>query len=428
MGTVRSNFERDYDRIIFSYPFRRLQDKTQVFPLPIHDFVHTRLTHSLEVSSVGRSLGKIVGEKIIQKHPELKEKGFNPYDFGAIVAAAALAHDIGNPPFGHSGEKAISDYFISGEGNKYKESMSEQEWNDLTHFEGNAQGFKLLNKKEYQGLRLTYATLLSFSKYPSPSYFPEKNLSRRSQKKYGFFKSENENFKALAEEAGLISLNTHHNVWCRHPLAFLVEAADDICYNIIDLEDGCRLGLVSFEEAKNLLVALTGDLYQPQKFEKIKIQDEKLGVLRAMAIGNLIKEVTEAFLNNEESILNGSFDKALTDLIPSTRILNDILSLSVSKIYRSRNVLEIEVAGFEVLHGLLHSFITASFNYINHKNNCSARDKSLLRLLPEEYKVCHLENPDQYNVIMNIIDFIASMTDKYAISLYRNIKGISISD
>ncbi|MDQ3394112.1 MAG: dNTP triphosphohydrolase, partial [Bacteroidota bacterium] len=221
---ARSSFERDFDRIIFSYPFRRLQDKTQIFPIPVHDFVHSRLTHSLEVSSVGRSLGKIVGEQLLKENPELRQSNISPYDFGAIVAAASLTHDLGNPPFGHAGEKAISDYFISGEGKKFKGYLSTHQWHDLTNFEGNAQGFKLLNKKEYQGLRLTYATLLAFSKYPRESYLPQADPGRKSQKKYGFFQSEKEIFKELANEAGLIPLQEDALAWCRHPLTFLVEA------------------------------------------------------------------------------------------------------------------------------------------------------------------------------------------------------------
>ncbi|HWA33655.1 MAG TPA: dNTP triphosphohydrolase, partial [Cyclobacteriaceae bacterium] len=242
----RSAFEQDYDRIIFSHPFRRLQDKTQVHPLPEHDFVHTRLTHSLEVSSVGRSLGKRVGEVILQRHHEL-EKELSLFDFGAIVAAASLAHDLGNPPFGHAGEDALSDFFVNDP--SLKANVSEAEWSDLTKFEGNAQGFRILNQQEY-GLKLTCATLGAFTKYPCPSLFPERNKSKKSQKKFGFFQSEQAIFSELASQLELMRAGSG---WVRHPLAFLVEAADDICYSIIDLEDGCRLGLVSFEDTVELL-------------------------------------------------------------------------------------------------------------------------------------------------------------------------------
>src|SRR5688572_13248689 len=244
----RSAFEQDYDRIIFSHPFRKLQDKTQVHPLPEHDFVHTRLTHSLEVSSVGRSLGKRVGEVILQRHPELA-KEFSLFDFGAIVAAASLAHDLGNPPFGHAGEDAISDFFTHHPAaSPLKSTVTEAEWIDLTKFEGNAQGFRILNKNQY-GLKLTFATLGAFTKYPCPAYFPERDKSKRSQKKFGFFQTEKEIFSEVAQTLQLVQGGNSN--WNRHPLAFLVEAADDICYSIIDLEDGCSLGLVSYEEAKS---------------------------------------------------------------------------------------------------------------------------------------------------------------------------------
>src|SRR6187402_1547756 len=245
----RSAFEQDYDRIIFSHPFRRLQDKTQVHPLPEQDFVHTRLTHSLEVSSVGRSLGKRVGEEILKRHPELNAD-FSSFDFGAIVAGASLAHDLGNPPFGHAGEDSISDFFLHDPaGQSFKEKVTAAEWADLTKFEGNAQGFRILNKNQY-GLKLTFATLGAFTKYPCPALFPERDKSKRSQKKFGFFQSEKEIFREVASQLELIQVSDY--VSGRHPLAFLVEAADDICYSIIDLEDGCSLGLVSYEEAKSL--------------------------------------------------------------------------------------------------------------------------------------------------------------------------------
>ncbi len=425
--STRSSFERDFDRIIFSYPFRRLQDKTQIFPVPVHDFVHSRLTHSLEVSSVGRSLGKIVGEILVNKYPQLKESN-SASDFGAIVAAASLTHDLGNPPFGHAGEKAISDYFINGEGKNYEKYLTPQQWQDLTNFEGNAQGFKLLNKKEYQGLKLTYATLLAFSKYPRESLLPKVDANRKSQKKYGFFQSEKEIFQELANDVGLIPLQQNAQVWCRHPLTFLVEAADDICYNIIDLEDGCRLGLVSFEETKDLLVKIIGKQFNPEKLNKIRSTDEKLGVLRAMAIGALIHEAVNVFINNEPAILEGTFDVALTDSIPSKLALEEISKLSISRIYRARTVLESEVAGFEVLQGLLHVFISASYNKLILKDNLSAREKSILRLLPEEYQIVEtFKQGEEYDLIMNIIDFIASLTDKYALAMYRNIRGFSLS-
>ncbi len=250
ISNVRSAFEQDYDRIIFSPAFRFLQDKTQVFPLPEEGFVHNRLTHSLEVSSVGRSLGKKVGEVLIKKYPELSQAGISHFDFGAVVAAASLTHDIGNPPFGHSGEVAISSYFTEGEGDKFKNLVDSAQWGDLTNFEGNAQGFRLFNKARYQGMQLTYATLATFTKYPRPALCQQLIAGRKSQKKYGFYASDAPYFAHIASRLGLIPLS--EETWCRHPLTFLVEAADDICYHIIDLEDGCALNLVSFDETLSL--------------------------------------------------------------------------------------------------------------------------------------------------------------------------------
>jgi dGTPase len=292
----RSAFEQDYDRIIFSHPFRKLQDKTQVHPLPEHDFVHTRLTHSLEVSSVGRSMGKKAGEIILQRHPELHER-FTLFDFGAVVAAAALAHDLGNPPFGHAGEDAIGDFFLRHPaGVEFKTSVSSDEWRELIAFEGNAQGFRILNNDRY-GLRLTFAALGAFTKYPCSVLLTPRDSSKKSQKKFGFFETERGIFADVARHLELIP--TAVDAWCRHPLAFLVEAADDICYGVIDLEDGCRLGLVSFDETVDLLQLILGDKLDRRKLGKGSGLTEKLGVLRAMAIGRLIDATTEVFLDHE---------------------------------------------------------------------------------------------------------------------------------
>jgi dGTPase len=278
----RSAFEQDYDRIIFSHPFRRLQDKTQVHPLPEHDFVHTRLTHSLEVSSVGRSLGKRAGEIILQRHPALARE-YSLFDFGAIVAAAALAHDLGNPPFGHAGEDAISDFFLHHpSGLDFTDRVTDAQWHDLIKFEGNAQGFRILDKAQY-GLKLTYASLGAFTKYPCPAFLPGGNMKRKSQKKFGFFQSEHNAFKDVANDLELIPNDSAG--WSRHPLAFLVEAADDICYSVIDLEDGCRLGLVSFDETVELLAGILRDKLDKNKLHAQGGLNQKLGILRAMAIG-----------------------------------------------------------------------------------------------------------------------------------------------
>jgi dGTPase len=414
-GLSRSSFEQDFDRIIFSHPFRKLQDKTQVHPLPEHDFVHTRLTHSLEVSSVGRSLGKRAGEVIMERHADLT-KNFSSFDIGAITAAASLAHDLGNPPFGHAGEAALSEYFK----NKTFD-VTKAEYEDLVSFEGNAQGFRILNKKQV-GLRLTYATLGAFTKYPCPSLLPDRDKKRKSQKKFGYFQSEKDAFKDVAENLGLASAGD--GTWCRHPLAFLVEAADDICYSIIDLEDGCRMGLVSFDETVDLLAPILGAKLDRQKLKEQSGLNEKLGVLRALAIGELIEASTEVFLDNEMGILDGSFDKALTDLSRFKDALGVINKVSVERIYRTHTVVEIEASGHEVLPGLLHEFVTAGVELSNP--GASKKYRNLALLFPEETRTAIAESKgNTYMVFREVIDFISGLTDRHALSLYRKIKGIS---
>lgn len=423
---TRSAFEQDYDRIIFSYPFRRLQDKTQVFPLPKEDFVHTRLTHSLEVSSVGRSLGKRVGEVLVQRHPDLEEAGISQYDFGAIVAAACLTHDLGNPPFGHCGEAAISDFFCnSASGRLIQPHCSEKEWADLINFEGNAQGFRLLNKESYQGLKLTFASLAAFSKYPCESLLQHKEPQRISQKKYGFFQREKEIFREVATATGMLAIGGDgDSTWCRHPLAFLVEAADDICYHVIDLEDGCRMGLMSFEQTRDLLAELLGDRYQPEKLARIKSKNEQISLLRALAIGALIQQAADVFLQNEKMILEGSFEQCLVDLIPAASTMEEIKRVSIEKIYRSQVVLETEIAGFEVLGGLLEVFVSAAYYKKFNSPLYSPRHRSTLRLLPEEYEPEKQETA--YALAMCCLDYVSGLTDSHAVALYRRIKGTAL--
>jgi dGTPase len=415
--SYRSAFEQDYDRIIFSHPFRRLQDKTQVHPLPEHDFVHTRLTHSLEVSSVGRSLGKRVGEKILERHDELKND-FTLFDFGAIVAAASLAHDLGNPPFGHAGEDALSDFFI--EHNEWNKSMTESEWADLTKFEGNAQGFRILNQHEY-GMKLTCATLGAFTKYPCPVNFPGRDKSKKSQKKFGFFQSEQTLFETLASQLELKP--SAAGAWCRHPLAFLVEAADDICYSIIDLEDGCRLGLVSFDETVELLAPILKEKLDRQKLAGDQSLNKKLGTLRALTIGQLIDACTIIFLKNEKEIIDGTFDHALADLCEFGEALKKISDVSIKKIYRARQVVEIEAAGHEVLPGLLKEFATAAD--LLRKNGKSRKYNNLALLFPPEIGKAITDSQSEYDMLRQVIDFVSGLTDRHALSLFRKIKGIS---
>ena len=420
----RNEFEIDYDRIIFSAPFRNLQDKTQVFPLPEHAFVHTRLTHSLEVSSVGRSLGKAAGDVLVERYPHLSKLGISPYEIGGIVAAASLTHDIGNPPFGHAGEEAISDFFrFHPAGQCWEKHVRGEQWSDLCNFEGNAQGFRMLVGKQY-GLKLTYATLAAFTKYPRPSLIPHRDIARKSQKKYGFFINQLADFEQMGTVLGLEKSSPE--CWYRHPLAFLVEAADDICYSIIDLEDGCTLGLISFEETLRLLEPILKGRFNRNKLKEPRTEAQNLGALRAMVIGELVRETVEVFAQYEESMCKGNFDKALTDIIPSAKNLQEITSISVEKIYRSKIVLEKEAAGFQVLEGLFSVFSKALYHKFYAQNLLSGQDKSILRLLPDDFPLSGWGSEvNPYPLLRSLVDFISSMTDKYALNLYRRVNGIS---
>jgi dGTPase len=416
---TRLGFEVDYDRIIFSSAFRSLQDKTQVIPLSKTDFVHTRLTHSLEVSVVGRSIGRLVGKKIIEKYPYLQEvHGYHMNDFGAIVAAAALAHDIGNPPFGHSGEKAIGEYFAIGKGQQYKDQLTPKQWQDLIDFEGNANGFSVLTSSRpgIEGsLRLSYATLGAFTKYPKES-LPKKPTKNIADKKYGFFQSDKDFFNEVASELGMISNKSGDDIgYERHPLAFLVEAADDICYTIIDFEDGINLGLVSEDFALEYLIKLVKDTIDTAKYQTLTTKEDRISYLRALAIGNLINDAVRVFIENEEAILQGKFHFALTDKSKYKAQMDDIIKLSVKNIYQSREVIEKELSGYQIINNLLDKFITAYNN--NHEGKATNYDKLLLKILPEKH---HLEKETLYERLLHICHFISMLTDGKAV-LYNKI-------
>ncbi len=416
---TRLGFEVDYDRIIFSSAFRSLQDKTQVIPLSKTDFVHTRLTHSLEVSVVGRSLGRLVGKKIIEKYPSLKEvHGFQMNDFGAIVAAAALSHDIGNPPFGHSGEKAIGEYFKIGKGLKYKDQLSDKQWQDLVDFEGNANGFSVLTSSRpgnEGGIRISFATLGAFMKYPKES-LPKKPTSNIADKKYGFFQIDKTFFEEVAEELGMIPNKTGDDIgFERHPLAYLVEAADDICYTIIDFEDGINLGLVSEDYALEYLIKLVKDSIDSAKFHTLTTREDRLAYLRALAIGSLINDAVKIFIENEEQILAGKFPYSLMDKSKYKVQLDDIIKLSVEKIYQSREVTEKEISGYRMINNLLDTFITAYNN--NHDGVASNYDKLILKLLPSTHST---SKDNLYERLLHICQFIAMLTDGKAL-IYNQI-------
>lgn len=419
---TRLGFEVDYDRIIFSAPFRSLQDKTQVIPLSKTDFVHTRLTHSLEVSVVGRSIGRLVGKKIIEKYPHLKEiHGYQPNDFGAIVAAASLAHDIGNPPFGHSGEKAIGEYFKIGNGKQFQDQLTKKEWQDLIDFEGNANGFSLLTATRpgiEGGLRLSYATLGAFMKYPKES-LPKKPTNNIADKKYGFFQTDGVFFEDVAKELGMIPNKSGSDIgFERHPLAYLVEAADDICYTIIDFEDGINLGLVSEDFALEYLIKLVKDSIDTPKFNALTTKEDRISYLRALAIGSLINDAVKVFVENEELILQGKFPYALTEKSKYNAQMNDIIALSVKNIYQSREVIEKEVVGYQIIQTLLDKFITAFNNkFLGETSNY---DNLLLKMLPEKFLN---EKESLYHRLLHICHYVSLLTDGNALELFNTING-----
>ncbi|MBI6117659.1 deoxyguanosinetriphosphate triphosphohydrolase [Salegentibacter maritimus] len=423
---TRLGFEVDYDRIIFSSAFRSLQDKTQVIPLSKTDFVHTRLTHSLEVSVVGRSLGRLAGQKILEKHPHLANiHAYKMNDFGAIVAAAALAHDIGNPPFGHSGEKAIGEYFSHGNGKRFKTKLSNKEYQDLVKFEGNANGFKILTQNKpgiYGGLRLSYATLGAFIKYPKES-LPHKPTSNIADKKFGFFQTEKEIFEEVAVELGLLKTGKDNDIsYYRHPLAFLVEAADDICYTIIDFEDGINLGLIDEDYALEYLIKLVKDNINTNKYNSLTNTADRLSYLRALAINRLITEAVEIFLENEDAILAGNFHQSLLDKSKYEAQIDDIIKISVEKIYQSEEVINKEIAGYKMLSHLLDTYTEALLPEEDQHN--SNFNKLVLKSVPNLSGL--QENSSVYKRLLEICSHTASLTDGFTVASFEKYKGIKL--
>lgn len=410
----RTEFKRDSDRLIFSAPFRRLQNKTQVFPLPGSVFVHNRLTHSLEVASVGRSLGDDVSHALMDKHPELQEAVIG--ELGAIVNAACLAHDMGNPPFGHSGERAIASYFLEGEGQRYKNQLTYDQWADITHYDGNANAFRLLTH-QFKGRRaggfvLTYSTLASIVKYPFPA-------SEATKQKFGYFVQERYIFERIATRLGLKKKGAG---WCRHPLAYLVEAADDICYEIMDIEDSHKLKILSFDETRDLMLGFVPSDKREKIIERskmVKDQNEDVVYFRSCAIGALIDACVHVFVENEDAILDGTFEGSLIDnACPLIKDAYDAcVAVAYDKIYRSRLVIDTELAGYKIIYTLIDLFIEAVMNPTH------AYSQLLLDRVSSQYEV---DSEDTYGRIMAVLDYVSGMTDVFALDLYRKIKGESL--
>lgn len=415
----RTDFQRDYDRLIFSSPFRRLQNKTQVFPLPGSIFVHNRLTHSLEVSCVGRSLGNNVAKELMRKYPE---GSINFPEIGSIVSAACLAHDMGNPPFGHSGERAISAYFSEGNGIQLEEKVRNEggRWDDFIHFEGNANAIRLLTHqfigRRKGGFAMTYSTLAAIVKYPYTSTYAGK------KGKFGFFQSEEQSYLRIAQELGIEPDPQEPNKFMRYPLVYLVEAADDICYQIMDIEDACKLHILTIEEAIQLFTGF----FEPKRLERItqvmKMVDdtnEQLAYLRSCIIGLLVDECARVFMENEERLLDGSFKGPLIEQISShaQKAYRACSDTACRKIYKAKEVLDIELAGYHIFSHLIDS-LTEAVMRPNH-----AYSKLLLQRIPEQYDT---QAPTTYGKIQCVLDYISGMTDVYALDLYRKITGMSL--
>ena len=419
----RSEFKRDYDRLIFSAPFRRLQNKTQVFPLPGSVFVHNRLTHSLEVASVGMSLGNDVAQRLIeQRHPELRGTLFE--EIGQIVSTACLAHDLGNPPFGHSGEKAIQTFFTEGPGRALRQQVSPAFWDDITHFEGNANAFRLLTH-QFKGRRpggfvMCYSTIASIVKYP----FASSAASKKG--KFGFFQSEQDTYKRIADEMGIICVSKPGEPlrYVRHPLVYLVEAADDICYEIMDLEDAHKLKIITFEQTQRLMLDFFDEETQQHIMQRIESEqltdkNEQIVYLRACVIGKLENECVNTFIEHEAEILGGTFTGSLVDHIsPLQReAYRRCAEFSVQYIYRSRPVLDVELSGYKIMETLMQQMVEA----VMHPDRYYSQQ--LIGRVSSQY---HIDDPDLEVRLMAVIDYISGMTDVYALDVYQKINGISL--
>lgn len=416
----RSEFKRDYDRLIFSAPFRRMQNKTQVFPLPGSIFVHNRLTHSLEVASVGMSLGNDVARELTSRHPELRDTLIQ--EIGTIVSTACLAHDMGNPPFGHSGEKAIQTFFTEGQGQYIRNLVSEALWSDMTHFEGNANAFRILSHRfcgrREGGFVMTYSTLASIVKYPCESRAAGK------KGKFGFFNDDSQTYLKIAEELGIPRISADSLAYARHPLVYLTEAADDICYEIMDIEDAHKLKILSFEETSALLLGFfdskTQDAIRQRIIEEgITDSNEKVIYMRARAIGLLESLCVRVFVEHEEEILSGTFSGGLIDHIaePSLSAYRRCQKVSGERIYNSKPVVDIELSGYKIMETLMEQMTKA----VVHPELFHSRQ--LLRRVSSQYDI---HSDDLGTRLLAVIDYVSGMTDIYALDIYQKINGISL--
>lgn len=436
----RSEFKRDYDRLIFSAPFRRLQNKTQVFPLPGSVFVHNRLTHSLEVASVGMSLGNDVAKSVIQRNPHLA--GTLVEELGTIVSTACLAHDLGNPPFGHSGEKAIQTFFTEGDGRVLQNYLTKETWSDLTHFEGNANAFRILTHRfagrRTGGFVMTYSMLASIVKYPYASTCCDNLILQQEglvkAGKFGFFNTEAGIYCKIAEELGIPvaskdktqkgSYDGSGALGIRHPLVYLVEAADDICYEIMDIEDANKLKLLSFEQTRDLLLAFFEEDVQQSILRRIESEgiddrNEQIVYMRASVIGKLENECAAAFIAHEQEIMDGSFHGSLIKNISERprKAYEQCCKVAFEHIYHSKPVLDIELGGYRIMETLMKQMVDATVNPDRFYS------QQLLRRVSSQYEI---NSPDIETRLMAVIDFISGMTDVFALDFYQKINGTSL--
>jgi len=423
VSASRSPFHKDQDRIVFSSAFRRLQDKTQVHSLIDSDYVRTRLTHSMEVASVGRSLGANAGQMILDRH--LKNSNFNPAEFGHIVSAACLAHDIGNPPFGHFGEDTIRHWFKTGPvADGQLKSLTKSETLDFLMFEGNAQGFRVLTKlqnwRHSGGLRLTYATLGTFMKYPRTSKISNVIPDDFAGKKFGIMQSEVDYFKEIAGELGLIQRG-HENYWSRHPLTYLVEAADDICYSVVDIEDGVKLSRLDFDETEGLMLRILGKA--PHRYSEFKDKSEKISYLRAKCIGHLIGEVSEIFADYESEILAGTFKGDLLRHSSNAKIFPEIEDLCRKHIFNHQDRVQAELRGSEILTTILDTFFAARIEWEEYNLNGTAPSPRSLVVM-NLFDGMDTPIKSRYEWLLEITDFVSGMTDSFSVRQFKDLKGL----
>lgn len=430
VSSLRTDFQRDFDRIVFSSAFRRMQDKTQVFPLSRVDYIRTRLTHSLEASSIGRSLGTLVGEQVIRRHGLER---FEASDFGDICAAACLAHDIGNPPFGHSGEDAIRHWARTADYGRHRvEVLRGSEQEDFLAFEGNAQGFRILTRLQNPdnpgGLQLTCATLAAFSKYPRESFLGGGRYPGVSARKHGFVAEDRELFADVAEAVGLLRRDPLRAIWYRHPLAFLVEAADDISYRVIDIEDGFRLGYLKLDEVLELYTsALPAADDWERRLRHMGDAKGKVEFLRAKVINAAVGQVVACFMDNEQAMLDGRFDQSLLEQLPARHSLGRLIDVAKERIYNAPEVVGIQTAGFQVIGELLESFSQVLDDLAEHGAGANARSRMTVNLISDQFiGPGGVPSGNTYTRLLRLSDYVAGMTDSYAVSLYKKITGISL--